>query len=273
MEPTVHDVLAFHRVDRAAYEHLLSLGAGRLPARDAVAFLMWLHRSAGVDAAPRMPALARTPADAARLVAEAHATLLHGAAAGAPPPLLLLLSCACGEDDDDGARARRFLASGCGGGAARRGVAEVLAGVGAVVFDDRLNAILRRYEEGGGGDGGALPAELAAPYRLCAAAARAAAAAPEVEEEGRSLFVTFSKGYPLTREEVEEFFTESWGDCVAKVLMEKTSPGEAPTYGRVVFRQAATVAAVLRGRPMVKLVVNGRDLWARKYVPRPPPQL
>ncbi|KAF8668305.1 hypothetical protein HU200_052361 [Digitaria exilis] len=273
MEPTVHDVLAFHRVDRAAYEHLLSLGAGRLPARDAVALLMWLHRSAGVDATPRVPALARTPAAAARLVAEAHATLLHGAAAGAPPPLLLL-SCACGEDDDDGARARRFLASGCGGGAARRGAAEVLAGVGAVVFDDRLNAILRRYEEGGGSDGGALPVELAAPYRLCAAAARAAAAAaPEVEEEGRSLFVTFSKGYPLTREEVEEFFTGSWGDCVAKVLMEKTSPGDAPTYGRVVFRRAAMVAAVLRGRPMVKLVVNGRDLWARKYVPRPPPQL
>jgi hypothetical protein len=62
-----------------------------------------------------------------------------------------------------------------------------------------------------------------------------------------------------------------WGDdCVAKVMMEKTPAGEAPTYGRVVFRRAATAAAVLGGRPLVKLMVNGRHLWARKYVPRPP---
>jgi hypothetical protein len=57
---------------------------------------------------------------------------------------------------------------------------------------------------------------------------------------------------------------------VAKVMMEKTPAGEAPTYGRVVFRRAATAAAVLGGRPLVKLMVNGRHLWARKYVPRPP---
>lgn len=44
--------------------------------------------------------------------------------------------------------------------------------------------------------------------------------------------------------------------------------GEPPTYGRIVLRRAATVAAVLAGRPLVKLVVNGRHLWARKYVPR-----
>jgi hypothetical protein len=60
------------------------------------------------------------------------------------------------------------------------------------------------------------------------------------------------------------------GDCVAKVMMQKTPPGEPPTYGRIEFRRAATAAAVLAGRPLVKLVVNRRHLWARKYVPRPP---
>jgi hypothetical protein len=53
-------------------------------------------------------------------------------------------------------------------------------------------------------------------------------------------------------------------------MMQKTPPGEPPTYGRIEFRRAATAAAVLAGRPLVKLVVNGRHLWARKYVPRPP---
>ncbi|CAL5028018.1 unnamed protein product [Urochloa decumbens] len=273
MEPTVHDVLAFHRVDRAAYEHLLSLGAApRRAARDAVALLMWLHRAAaGADPAPRVPALVRTPAAAARLLAEARAVLLlHGsydAAGPLPPPQLLLLL--CGEEAADDPRARRLLLLLAEDEAARRGVAEVLGRVGALVFDDRLHAILRCHEEGGGG---ALPEELAAPYRLHGAPVRSAAAAPLAEEEdGRSLFITFSKGYPLTREEVEEFFTERWGNCVAKVMTEKTPPGELPTYGRVLFRRAATMAAVLGGRPLVKLMVNGRHLWARKYVPRSSP--
>jgi hypothetical protein len=225
MEPTVHDVLAFHRVDRAAYEHLLSLGAGRHSSRDAVALLMWFHRKAGVDAVSRVRALVRTQAATAQLVAEARAVLLHGANAESTTTLL---TCACGEDDDDArARVRRFLAS-CGGtaDALRRGVGEVLGGAGALVFDDPLHAILRRWHEDGR-DGGALPGELAAPYRrqrrrhedgrdggalpgeLAAPYRRRCVAAAEVQEEdGRSLFITFSKGFPLTRVEVEEFFTE-----------------------------------------------------------------
>ena len=197
----MHDVLAFHRIDRAAYEHLLSLGAGRHSSRDAVALLMWFHRKAGVDAVSRVRALVRTQAAAAQLVAEARAVLLHGADAESTTTLL---SCACGEDDDDArARVRRFLASWGGtADALRRGVGEVLGGAGALVFDDPLHAILRRWHEDGR-DGGALPGELAAPYRR-----RCVAAAEVQEEDGRSLFITFSKGFPLTRVEVEEFFTE-----------------------------------------------------------------
>ncbi|KAL6851574.1 hypothetical protein ACP4OV_020507 [Aristida adscensionis] len=268
MEPTVHDVLAFHRVDRAAYERLLSLGAGRHPARAAVALLMWLHRIASVDAVSGVRALVRTPADAAQLVSEARA-VLDGAAARAEAPPPPLISRLCG-GHDAGLHVRRFLASCRIAGDAqlqqlvRRGVAEVLDGAGAVVFDDRLYALMRRHEEGGGG--GALPAELAAPYRRCSASS-SAAPGPENDDD-RSLFITFSKGFPLTREEIDEFFTERWGDCVERVMMEKTPPGEPPTYGRVVFRRAAVAAAVLDGRPLAKLVVNGRHLWARKYVPR-----
>uniref|UniRef100_A0A0E0KPH9 RRM domain-containing protein n=1 Tax=Oryza punctata TaxID=4537 RepID=A0A0E0KPH9_ORYPU len=165
VEPTVRDVLAFHRVDRAAYEQLLSLGVPPPPARNAVALLM-------------------------------------------------------------------------------------------------LYALLRRHEEGDGG-GAVLPAELAAPYR------RPIGPAPATVGDGgcRSLFITFSKGLPLTREEIEEYFTERWGDCLDKVMMEKTPAGEPPTYGRIVFRHAAMATAVLGGEHLVKLVVNGRQLWARKYFP------
>ncbi|KAF0892667.1 hypothetical protein E2562_017645 [Oryza meyeriana var. granulata] len=264
MEPTVRDVLAYHRIDRAAYELLLSLGAARPPARNAVALLMWLHRRAGVDAVDRARRVLHTPADAARLVSEARA-VLHGAGAAS-----LDMRCFAGAEETlissilgGGVDVRRFFAL-IPDGSPRRGVAEVLDGVGALVFDDRLYALLRRHEEEGecGGGGALLPTELAAPYR------RPLAPATIGDDGCRSLFVTFSKGFPLTRDEIEEYFTERWGDCLEKVMMEKTPAGEPPTYGRIVFRHAVMATAVLGGERLVKLVVNGRQLWARKYVPR-----
>jgi hypothetical protein len=187
--PTVRDVLAFHRVDRAAYEHLLSLGAGPQPARDAVALLMWLDRSVGADAVASVCLQVRTPADAARLVSDALAS-----SPGTPLPV-----CGgCGGAVASGSR--RFLHLVPRGADTRRGVADVLGGVGALVFDDRLHALLRRHEEGGG----ALPPELAAPYR----GGRGDDGAAEEDGGERSLFITFSKGFPLTREEIEGYFTE-----------------------------------------------------------------
>lgn len=205
VEPTVRDVLAFHRVDRAAYDQLLSLGVPPPPARNAVALLMWLGRrggGAGVDAVDRARRLVRTRHDAARLASEARAVLHGGAAAldlarrwaGAGETLISSVLGGGGVD------VRRFFAL-VPDDAPRRGVAEVLDGVGALVFDDRLYALLRRHEEGGGA---VLPAELAAPYRR----PLAPALAPVGDGGCRSLFITFSKGSPLTREEIEEYFTE-----------------------------------------------------------------
>jgi hypothetical protein len=200
--PTVRDVLAFHRVDRAAYEHLLSLGAGPQPARDAVALLMWLDRSVGADAVASVCLQVRTPADAARLVSDALA-VIHGVAwprlQGAASPGTPLPVCGgCGGAVASGAC--RFLDLFPRGADPRRGVADVLGSVGALVFDDRLHALLRRYEDGGG----ALPPELAAPYR----GGRGDDGAAEEDGGERSLFITFSKGFPLTREEIEGYFTE-----------------------------------------------------------------
>jgi hypothetical protein len=198
--PTVRDVLAFHRVDRAAYERLLSLGAGPQPARDAVALLMWLDRSVGADAVASVCAQVRAPADAARLVSDALA-VLHGVAW---PRGLQAQASVCG--GCGGAVARRFLDLVPRGADPRRGVADVLEGVGALVFDDRLHALLRRYEEDGGAE---LPPELAAPYRGRRDGAAAAEEEDgEVDGGGRSLFITFSKGFPLTRDEIEGYFTE-----------------------------------------------------------------
>uniref|UniRef100_A0A0E0DD52 RRM domain-containing protein n=1 Tax=Oryza meridionalis TaxID=40149 RepID=A0A0E0DD52_9ORYZ len=222
VEPTVRDVLAFHRVDRAAYDQLLSLGVPPPPARNAARAV--LHGGAAA-------------LDLARRWAGAGETLISSVLGGG------------------GVDVRRFFALVR---TTRRAAASPRC---STASGRSLYALLRRHEEGGGA---VLPAELAAPYRR----PLAPALAPVGDGGCRSLFITFSKGSPLTREEIEEYFTERWGDCLEKVMMERTPAGEPPTYGRIVFRHAATAAAVLGGEHLVKLVINGRQLRARKYFPR-----
>ncbi|PKA64149.1 hypothetical protein AXF42_Ash005161 [Apostasia shenzhenica] len=87
-------------------------------------------------------------------------------------------------------------------------------------------------------------------------------------DEQRSMFITFSRGYPLTREEIKEFFNSRYGNCVETVMIERAPAGSPPMYGRVVFTSSRMIAAVLNGQRTAKFVINGRHLWARLYVPR-----
>jgi hypothetical protein len=111
-----------------------------------------------------VPALVYDSASAALHVAEAH-TILDDAACFSRMTMPIL-SCLCGEDD---ARVHRLLTSPCGSSAvaedaARRGVAEVLRGVGALVFDDGLNALMKHHKENGGASTVVLLAVLMVPY-------------------------------------------------------------------------------------------------------------
>ena len=60
-----------------------------------------------------------------------------------------------------------------------------------------------------------------------------------------------------------------WGDCVVRVLMEKTKGGLMPMYGRIIFKTEAIVKLVLNGERLVKISIGQREIWLRKYVPRP----
>nr|CDM81599.1 unnamed protein product [Triticum aestivum] len=168
-----------------------------------------------------------------------------------------------------------------------RGVAHFLDGVGKFVFDDRMHALLQRSETG-------LilhPPELTAPYTSQLVA---------VPEDCRSMFITFSKGNAIHREEIFEYFRHlfihidllrsawmihddwnsimshdlracctKWGDCVVRVLMEKTKGGHMPMYGRIIFKTEAIVKLVLNGERLVKISIGQCEIWLRKYVPRP----
>ncbi|PIA39271.1 hypothetical protein AQUCO_02600011v1 [Aquilegia coerulea] len=86
--------------------------------------------------------------------------------------------------------------------------------------------------------------------------------------EDRTMFMTFSRGYPITEEELRNYFTRSYGDVVKEVHMEQSSANVQPLYAIVVFRSPATVNQVLNGRPRVKFVIKGKHVWTRRFVPK-----
>ncbi|KAF5729533.1 hypothetical protein HS088_TW21G01700 [Tripterygium wilfordii] len=87
-----------------------------------------------------------------------------------------------------------------------------------------------------------------------------------VQPDDRTIFLTFSKGYPISENEVKEFFTGMIGDCLESIYMQEVPAGEQPLYARLVVPSESVIEAVLDGRSKAKFSINGKHVWARKYV-------
>ncbi|MBA0821042.1 hypothetical protein Goarm_017922 [Gossypium armourianum] len=86
-----------------------------------------------------------------------------------------------------------------------------------------------------------------------------------VSEDDRTLFLTFSRGFPVSEDEIRELFTNI-GVCVDSVRMQDNVPyGEQPLFAKMVLRSVANVDQILSGRPIAKFRINGKHIWARKY--------
>ncbi|KAM4094167.1 hypothetical protein ACB094_06G175200 [Castanea mollissima] len=90
--------------------------------------------------------------------------------------------------------------------------------------------------------------------------------AKEVPPDERTIFLTFSKGYPITESEVREFFTRKFGDFIEDIFMQEVLPEEQPLYARLVVRVASFIEVVLDHKNKAKFSINGKHVWARKYV-------
>ncbi|XP_022736669.1 uncharacterized protein LOC111289686 [Durio zibethinus] len=90
----------------------------------------------------------------------------------------------------------------------------------------------------------------------------------QTPEDTRTMFLTFSKGHPLSREEIVHFFTSNWGEVVQDVVIEHSHAGQEPQFGRIVFTTSLVIPRVLNGQAKAKFLVNRKHLWARIYVPR-----
>ncbi|XP_073351821.1 uncharacterized protein [Aegilops tauschii subsp. strangulata] len=246
---TVREVLYMYSVVRQAYERLVSVCGSPEQAQNVVALLVWLDQGT-ISAIHHVPAMAP---DAVDVVAEEANTVFKCLRHQLPVlPPIPLISALCMQG---GVRIEpAFFA--IHQDLVVHGVAHFLDGAGKFVFDDRLHVLLRNSETGLVGN----PPELMAPYTSQLVA---------VPEDCRSMFITFSKGMPPHREEIFEYFREKWGDCVVRVLMEKTKGRHMPMYGRIIFKTEAIVKLVLNGERLVKISIGHHQIWLRKYVPRP----
>ncbi|KAL8251847.1 hypothetical protein R6Q59_035540 [Mikania micrantha] len=92
-----------------------------------------------------------------------------------------------------------------------------------------------------------------------------------VPPDDRTIFLTFSKGYPLSQNEIIRYFTSMFGDFIQSIHMQPVEPGIQPLFARIVVRCPSLVRAVVdrdgqHGKS--KYIINGKHVWARKFVPR-----
>ncbi|KAF9676732.1 hypothetical protein SADUNF_Sadunf08G0033500 [Salix dunnii] len=92
----------------------------------------------------------------------------------------------------------------------------------------------------------------------------------DVYADNRTIFLTFSKGYPISEDEVRDFFTKKHGDCIDAIYMQEDSAEEQPLYARLVVPSAAVIRSVLQGQSKAKFTINGKHVWARRYIPKNP---
>ncbi|MED6176764.1 hypothetical protein PIB30_091386 [Stylosanthes scabra] len=85
----------------------------------------------------------------------------------------------------------------------------------------------------------------------------------DVPKEDRTMFLTFSRGYPVTEKEVRELFGD---ECVESVNMGSGgNDGRQKLYAVMVLKEVATIDRILKGKRMAKLHINGKHIWTRKY--------
>ncbi|KAL1188927.1 hypothetical protein V5N11_029034 [Cardamine amara subsp. amara] len=88
----------------------------------------------------------------------------------------------------------------------------------------------------------------------------------QVTADDRTVFLTFSRGYPISEPELHDFFTRKFGDVIEEIFM--PGGGEQALYARMVLRSAAKVPEIVTdGEIKTKFTISGKHVWARKFIP------
>lgn len=89
----------------------------------------------------------------------------------------------------------------------------------------------------------------------------------ELSVDDRTMFLTFSRGFSVSVEEVKKLFSDILGieNCVQDVDMENVPSDEQPLYAKMVLSSVTFVDSILKGNRVSKFRINGKHIWARKY--------
>ncbi|CAA7048266.1 unnamed protein product [Microthlaspi erraticum] len=89
-----------------------------------------------------------------------------------------------------------------------------------------------------------------------------------VAADDRTVFLTFSKGYPISEEEVRVYFTRKFGEVIDAVEMQEVEDNEQPLFARMVMKteHMSMIEEIVTVRNRNKFTIDGKHVWARKYV-------
>ncbi|KAF8666465.1 hypothetical protein HU200_053576 [Digitaria exilis] len=237
---TLRDVLYSHIKARESYERFMEIGCNPERAGNTVALLLWLDHGCN-NVIRHVPGLTTTAVFHLANEAKGVIDCLSQNVLMVPPTPLMSALCQDNGIDPAAFAYRQDLLV--------HGVADILDGIGnQLIFSDRSTTCCAATR----------PASLAATWSL---------RLPTLAD-CRSMFITFSRNQAVERDEIFDYFRHKWGDCIVRVLLEKTNGGAQPMYGRVIFKSPAFVSLALNGEERVSIIIREREIWLRKYIPR-----
>ncbi|KAF6146756.1 hypothetical protein GIB67_004933 [Kingdonia uniflora] len=84
------------------------------------------------------------------------------------------------------------------------------------------------------------------------------------EENDRTLFLTFSRGYPITREQIVGFFISKWGEVVERLIFGNPLREKESLCACLLLTSKSAIATILGRQHTAEFYVNGRCLRARR---------
>ena len=93
-----------------------------------------------------------------------------------------------------------------------------------------------------------------------------------IPADDRTVFLTFSKGYPTSESEVRVYFTRRFGEVIEAILMQEVEENEQPLFARMVLKMecASIIEEIVGPANKKKFTLDGKHVWARKYVRKKP---
>ncbi|KAI4337326.1 hypothetical protein L6164_015757 [Bauhinia variegata] len=94
-------------------------------------------------------------------------------------------------------------------------------------------------------------------------------------KDDKTMFLTFSRGFPVSEQEVRMLFQSCFGDIIVELTMGNHVNVNDKGYEQILFatmvvNSIRSMDKILKGKRIAKFRVNGKHIWARKYARRLP---